>query len=282
MLVIADGVGGWNELGIDPSAYSKAICQLIADNFQKIETESTNNQKPINITESMMKQLIAKSVRQNKNLGSSTVCVLILDKVNNELISGYLGDSCYLIARPKSVGNFELVFKSEEQTHGFNIPFQVGSEGDNPNTAVILKHKLEKNDLIIAATDGLWDNMEIEDILKEINSVSKKSNTIYLNTHFVAKNISERAEELSRDVNHYSPFAKRAIEYKYKNFFGGKPDDITVIVAQVLNEGNNDNESSSLSKKKSLCAGAASQEILNSTMDTTEDVNLITGSDGSY
>jgi len=26
MLVIADGVGGWNEFGIDPSKYSRFLC----------------------------------------------------------------------------------------------------------------------------------------------------------------------------------------------------------------------------------------------------------------
>ena len=72
-----------------------------------------------------------------------------------------------------------------------------------------------------------------------------------------------------------------ANKHKYKNFFGGKPDDITVVVAQVLNESNYENESSS-TLSNSLCAGAASNEIFNSTVDTMEDENLSTGSDGSY
>jgi protein phosphatase PTC7 len=187
----------------------------------------------------MIKQLLVKSAKQNKELGSSTVCVLILDNKKNELHTGYLGDSCYLIARPKGIGNFELFFKSEEQTHGFNVPFQVGSEGDNPNTAVTFTHKLQRNDIIIAATDGLWDNMEVEDLLKEINYLSAKFNTLNIDTNYLSKIISQRAEELSRDVNHYSPFARKAIENKYRNFSGGKPDDITVIVAQILNEDRN-------------------------------------------
>jgi protein phosphatase PTC7 len=179
---------------------------------------------------------LVKSVRQNKELGSSTVCVLVLDSIKNELYSGYLGDSCYMIARPKAIGQFELIFKAEEQTHGFNIPFQVGSEGDNPNSAITHKHKVEKNDLIIAASDGLWDNLEVEDILKEINKISLQFDTIVLNTEYIAGTISMKAEELSRDPSHYSPFAKRAIENKYRNYFGGKPDDITVVVAQVLGD----------------------------------------------
>lgn len=199
------------------------------------------NNKSINLNENFIKQLLVKSVRQNRELGSSTVCVLVLDSVKNELYSGYLGDSCYMIARPKGVGQFELIFKAEEQTHGFNIPFQVGSEGDNPNSAITHKHKVEKNDLIIAASDGLWDNLEVEDILKEINKISLQFDTVVLNTQFIAGSISMKAEELSRDPSHYSPFAKRAIENKYRNYFGGKPDDITVVVAQVLG-GNKERE----------------------------------------
>jgi protein phosphatase PTC7 len=230
----------------------------------------------------MIKQLLVKSTKENKKLGSSTVCVLILDNKKNELYSGYLGDSCYLIARPKGIGNFELFFKSEEQTHGFNIPFQVGSEGDNPNTAITLSHKLKRNDLILAATDGLWDNMEADDILKEINYLSAKTNTLEIDTDNLSKIISQRAEELSMDTNHYSPFARKAIENKYRNFQGGKPDDITVIVAQVRNEDKNkesilfSSDSQSEDKnKENILSGSESQ----STAETSCEDNISASDD---
>ena len=49
---------------------------------------------------------------------------------------------------------------------------------------------------------------------------------------YVAERISKTAEEKSYQKNYMSPFAKGAREHNY-NYIGGKPDDITVVVAQI-------------------------------------------------
>jgi hypothetical protein len=48
----------------------------------------------------------------------------------------------------------------------------------------------------------------------------------------LAKELVEEAYEKSLDKNYFSPFAKKAQENK-KYYLGGKPDDISVIVAHV-------------------------------------------------
>jgi protein phosphatase PTC7 len=221
-------------VGIDPSAYSKRLCELIAKNF--IDKEEDLN---LNIDENFVKDLITKSVRENGEKGSSTVCVLYM--ANNTVHSGYLGDSCFLIVRPKTIGSFELLFKSKEQTHGFNIPFQVGSEGDDPSCAVTANHIVQRDDVIILATDGLWDNMEVDTIIEELNNYSIFNKSVSIDTNDFAKKLSQKAEELSFKKDYKSPFARRAVEHneKYKTYTGGKPDDITVIVAQISNTKNN-------------------------------------------
>lgn len=35
ILVIADGVGGWNEMGIDSGKYSKNLCVIIGNLFER-------------------------------------------------------------------------------------------------------------------------------------------------------------------------------------------------------------------------------------------------------
>jgi len=147
-----------------------------------------------------------------------------------------MGDSSYLIARPVNIGEFNLIFKSEDQTHGFNIPYQVGTEGDNPSFAKSLNHTVEANDLVIVASDGLWDNIDDKEILKTLNDFSKKSGSIKIDTEEFAKILSIKAETLSRDKNYFSPFCKKAMEYSKsgRKYMGGKPDDITIIVAQVI------------------------------------------------
>ena len=48
----------------------------------------------------------------------------------------------------------------------------------------------------------------------------------------VAELIAKEAEKLSYLQNVMSPFAESARAYNY-DYIGGKPDDITVIVAQI-------------------------------------------------
>jgi hypothetical protein len=48
----------------------------------------------------------------------------------------------------------------------------------------------------------------------------------------LAKDLVDEAFDKSNDKNYFSPFAKKAQENK-KFYIGGKPDDITVIVAYV-------------------------------------------------
>jgi protein phosphatase PTC7 len=233
-------VGGWNQYGIDPSAYSRKFCQLIYSCCKKYEDKISNHCEIFNYTksrfnETIIKNWIIQAVHENREKGSSTICVLYLDKLNKTLYSAFLGDSCYLIVRPISIGNFQIIFKSEEQCHGFNIPYQVGTDGDNPCFAKTDRHIIERNDIIIAATDGLWDNVDVKKIIESLNDFSIKSNSMQIDTSAFAKKLSFIAEDLSRDKNYISPFCRKAMEYNKsgRKYFGGKPDDITIVVGQI-------------------------------------------------
>lgn len=54
-----------------------------------------------------------------------------------------------------------------------------------------------------------------------------------LDPALVAEMIAKEAEKYSHNQNYTSPFAKGAREQFY-DYRGGKPDDVTVIVAQVI------------------------------------------------
>jgi protein phosphatase PTC7 len=229
-MVIADGVGGWNEMGIDPSLYSKTLCATVHNNFKKWQKSK--------FTKETLKSLLVKSVNdinKLKILGSSTLCALTIEKSNNILCSVNLGDSCYMIARPKdsAPGEFDLFYKSEEQQHSFNVPFQIGQGGDKPIKAVALEHQLECKDVIILATDGLWDNMDNDRILSILKSCCDGNHII--NAQKVSDILAEEAEKLSLDENYNSPFAINARKNNLR-FNGGKPDDISIIITQVLDK----------------------------------------------
>jgi len=37
IIVVTDGVGGWNQLGVDPAEYSRKICESIGNQFKSYE-----------------------------------------------------------------------------------------------------------------------------------------------------------------------------------------------------------------------------------------------------
>jgi len=51
-------------------------------------------------------------------------------------------------------GKYSKLFKSQDLTHKFNHPFQLGIKGDDPEKSVVAKHYLDINDIIILGTDG--------------------------------------------------------------------------------------------------------------------------------
>lgn len=43
VLVVADGVGGWADQGVDPGLYSKKLCQIIGKKLEKSLTSYIDN-----------------------------------------------------------------------------------------------------------------------------------------------------------------------------------------------------------------------------------------------
>lgn len=75
--------------------------------------------------------------------GSSTACIVVLHE--NSLKAVNLGDSGFLIVR-----NNEIFFKTKEQQHSFNFPFQLGTGStDKPEHAELFELDVEENDIVI-------------------------------------------------------------------------------------------------------------------------------------
>ncbi|CAI5651238.1 unnamed protein product [Oreochromis niloticus] len=166
-------------------------------------------------------------------LGSSTACIVILDRQSHRLHTANLGDSGFLVVR-----GGEVVHRSDEQQHYFNTPFQLsiappGAEGavlsDSPDAADSTSFDVQLGDIILTATDGLFDNMPDYMILQELK---KLKNTNYESIQQTARSIAEQAHVLAYDPNYMSPFAQFACDNGL-NVRGGKPDDITVLLSIV-------------------------------------------------
>jgi protein phosphatase PTC7 len=267
MLVVADGVGGWANKGVNPGLYSRKLTKTITSEYLKL---SPAEQDTINL-----KSLVHKSnhAAADQHLGSAT-CTVVRLKDASTLETVNIGDSGYSIHRRRvekddgetengssdntelNPSDLEVVYASVPGQKGFNFPYQLGGQygdqvydenvTDGPNT-----HDLQDNDVIVVVSDGVIDNIDPHEyhacIGKYQWSKSLTGPTIDLiNAHLkgyfhenelvsysaVADCIARKAYFLGKDKTYDSPFARSAARYG-KRYLGGKHDDITVTVAQV-------------------------------------------------
>jgi len=205
---VFDGVGGWVDRGVDPGHFSRFLATTTA--------KYMDMQGPHAAIDALK-----RAVAENPYMGTSTASVVGLTEGN--LLKGVnVGDSGILVLR----GN-DIVFRSSEQQVFFNKPFQLGTESmhtvDHGDRVEV---DLRENDVIILATDGVFDNLFDKD-LQELVAQHRE-----LSTDAIAKLIAESAEKNASRTQYDSPFAQHARRAGFY-YIGGKPDDITVLFCKA-------------------------------------------------
>ncbi|KAG0669045.1 Protein phosphatase 2C 7 [Maudiozyma exigua] len=233
---VADGVGGWAEHGFDSSAISRELCKAMA------QISSTLNPQKANLTPKQIIDAAYKKIKDGNIVKvGGTTAVATHFQPNGTLTIANLGDSWCGVFR-----NEKLTYQTKFQTVGFNAPYQLaiipdamlkeaeargGSYIQNkPADADEYNFQLEKNDIVIIATDGVTDNIATDDI--EIFLRDKKQE-ISSNMQNVANDFVRDVVKLSRDPNYPSVFAQEISKLYGKEYRGGKEDDITVVMVQV-------------------------------------------------
>lgn len=227
---VADGVGGWVEHGYDSSAISRELCNAIKE--EVISSKKPNSPKNL-IDKGYSRILNDKSV----TVGGTTAIVAEFCP-NGMLNVANLGDSwCGVFRKNK------LVFQTKYQTVSFNAPYQLAIIPENirkksrngnsfientPNDADEYSFQLQSNDIVLLATDGVTDNIAIEDI------------ELFLRDHEDATDLQVATEKfvslvnkLSKDNQFPSVFSQELSKLTGKPYVGGKEDDITTIVVKV-------------------------------------------------
>ena len=217
-LAIADGVGGWASYGVDPSKYAWELMRNVEKSLSSIE----DNHSPF---------FVLKDASKNtKEVGSSTCCLLILDPEKPELHSGNIGDSGFILYR-YSDNELSVPFKADTTSHGFNYPYQLGTDGDSPERASFSTVTVQDKDLIVMFTDGLSDNVFDEQVASIVKPFLALSDIPDM--EIIAEMLAEKAKAQSENEGWESPFAVAAKRVPSYSWEGGKPDDITVFVAQI-------------------------------------------------
>lgn len=286
---VADGVGGWSTVGIDSGLYSRGLMQHTKQYFDAHAVRKI-------ATESPVEAMIAADalVKSAKIAGSTTFCVVSLH--GDHLKSALVGDAGFMLLRSanrgalnsdacdsldacrlpwnesnnsnnnnKNLHEWRVVYKSQEQMHAFNTPFQVGS----PHSKTEAKHALSLTipvrvgDLVVLGSDGLFDNLFVNDVAQladEAFNTTSTTHPSYLGAPNASTSVRKTVEEAKsygvcglkqkRLVGKFAeevlaaafqasihptkktPFALQASRAGFQ-YSGGKPDDITVVVGLI-------------------------------------------------
>jgi len=103
---------------------------------------------------------------------------------------------------------------------------------DAPESADQYEFSVEDGDVIMLATDGVFDNIPDSILVEEIG-ILQNGPLDAAKIQAVANSIALIARKLSQDDTFLSPFAKNARANGFWNVIGGKEDDVTVILASV-------------------------------------------------
>nr|VDD48108.1 unnamed protein product [Brassica oleracea] len=212
-LGIADGVSQWSFEGISEGKYA----QELMSNCQKIISAETAEicDDPVHV--------LHRSVNETKSSGSSTALIAHLS--NNELQIANIGDSGFMVVRNRTV-----LQKSSPIFHHFCFPLHITRGDDVLKLAEVYHVNLEVGDVVITATDGLFDNLYEKEIVSIVCRLLEQG---LEPQQRIAELVAAKAQEVGRSETERTPFADAAKEEGHDGYRGGKLDAVTVIVSLV-------------------------------------------------
>jgi protein phosphatase PTC7 len=270
---VADGVGGWVESGLDPADFSHGLCEYMSCAARSWPLgPNTTSLHPRDLL-----QIAYDEVSEDDSIegGGSTACLAVAEPDGNVEVAN-LGDSGFMHLGGNAVRHF-----TQPQTHAFNTPYQLSKTpqrmlvqmavfggpttlSDLPKESSVTHHKVRHGDVLVFATDGVWDNLSPQDCLGIVSrqmvdlgawvendgaievgqdlaklvhaGSAQKAGKTSLQAK-VAVAIGKEAKATGLNTRRDGPFAKEVQKaYPGENWHGGKPDDIAVVIAIVLEE----------------------------------------------
>lgn len=266
--------------GVDPADFSHGFCDYMAAAAYAYSHTDATPKQPLTAKNLMQTGYEAICADPSVPAGGSTAVVGLLDP-NGSFEVANLGDSGYIHLRLNAVHGY-----SQPQIHAFNTPFQLsiippailqrmqafgGTQlADLPGDAEVFRHSLRHGDVLVFATDGVWDNLFNQDILRIVSAAMTKTgawldseagaiqvhpdlsgltdastaveegggsttgNTKGTLQGLIATGITMAAKAASVNTKLNGPFAKEVKKYyPQETWHGGKVDDICVVAVVV-------------------------------------------------
>jgi len=162
------------------------------------------------------------------SIGASTACVSFLDTATpgySVLRGCNVGDSGMSLFRKNAeTGAYNVVWKTNSQQHFFNCPFQLGgSSPDSPDQAMRFNVPIAAGDILIMASDGLYDNV-YENQLEDLVEYTKDQTSTE-----IAQALVGYARQQQEDPNILVPYGVEA-KAAGQSWTGGKLDDTCCMV----------------------------------------------------
>lgn len=185
---------------------------------------------PVQYLQKAYEQTLSATSSPNEWHGTTTTCGALLHHTGSEasleptLYVTNLGDSQVLVLRPSDQ---EVIYKTKEQWHWFDCPRQLGTNSpDTPvKNAVMDKLVLQEDDVVLAMSDGvvdnLWEHEVLQNVLDSIQAwvggaggaaTGDRQGGGGGGMQFVAQELVNAARVIAEDPFAESPFMERAVE----------------------------------------------------------------------
>jgi len=228
--------------GVDAAAYA---ADLMAGASGALHHRGAESEAEASTPRERTAKAVAAADAAASTYGASTITVLAIEGA--EVGATNLGDSGFMLLRPEPWGGMKLVERSREQNHSWNTPYQLtrvpsalmlkigGRALDSPQDGERYLFSVQPGDLLLLYTDGLTDNLHWFEMLNLIDDLVMTPSE-RASPEAIAKALVVAAQERSLDETAETPFSKNARRHRC-DCPGGKIDDVTVVAAWVVPEG---------------------------------------------
>lgn len=122
-------------------------------------------------------------------------------------------------------------FRTPQLEHEFGCPFQLGHHAyaNSPSDAHLATLPVLPGDVVVMGSDGLLDNLSEGELVEQVARLLQAG----ARPGAMAQAVAKAAFDASLDKGRLTPYSRAATEAFDMVYSGGKPDDITVLVAVV-------------------------------------------------
>ncbi|KAJ5819908.1 hypothetical protein N7474_005499 [Penicillium riverlandense] len=237
-IAVDDGVGAWATRPRGHAAlWSRLLLHFWALEIEQLDYSTTPTPDPISYLQRAYEETIRATSSPTEWFGTTTSATALLhwtcsseDGIPHPLLYvTNLGDCKILVIRPSEE---KVLFRTAEQWHWFDCPMQLGTNSvDTPRKdAVLSTVPLQEDDIVLALSDGVMDNLWEHEVLGNIlESIAKweqaredkdKKGAELLQQPelsdnrmvFVARELLNAALMVAQDPFAESPYMEKAVE----------------------------------------------------------------------